>query len=711
MVGLLNRAYSAIACAKRFGALFLAAAAAALLFAANASAGEPAAAGDPSAAPGAPPAADALSSATFDISDVRSLRFDEASGFGFDRFRSGSPSAEALEKGDFWVAYEETGTDVTFQQSVGPLLEALQRAFPDRRVVLSSIPSRDFVHEVKAQRIPFVVATAGTMVSLMMSEGAVPLAVRENERDAPKGEANEPVAGGLLVARADRSDIADIASLAGKRVAIQSVVSFGPWQRLQGRLLAEGHDPNNFFSGIFWRPHDMPEVVNAVMHGHADAGLLSTCVYEDLLEDGLIDPTALKTVGEYPVAPGSCRTSTLKYPDWTIGYMPTVGNNELRRFAAVVFSLPGNAGYRWGLRVDLSGVQNLMRALHFGPYAYLDEQTLRGFAKRYSNVIFAAAALILVLLLHSLRANHLVRVKTQALREALEERDRMEAEAKVTRERLSAVERVGLLSQMSSMFAHELKQPLASITNYIGGLKLWNKMRQTSDADRAMADEALSAAGEEAKRAALIVERVRGYAKSKFSPLAPVDWTKALRRAASIVEHHDTKRVPIFFAAGEFFAIDPEDDRPAMVMGDEVELELLALNLIRNAGHAAYSQRSGFVNISLTREENRISLRVTDNGPRLTEAQFERLTGYGESVKQDGLGIGLSICRGIADRHGGTLRFLQLPTEGICAEVTIEALESFEADDAANSGAAPSDRLAQAAREAEHSERKEKRKP
>lgn len=114
MVGLLNRAYSAIACAKRFGALFLAAAAAALLFAANASAGEPAAAGNQSAAPGAPPAADALSSATFDISDVRSLRFDEASGFGFDRFRSGSPSADALEKGDFWVAYEETGTDVTF---------------------------------------------------------------------------------------------------------------------------------------------------------------------------------------------------------------------------------------------------------------------------------------------------------------------------------------------------------------------------------------------------------------------------------------------------------------------------------------------------------------------------------------------------------------------------------------------------------------------
>ena len=629
---------------------------------------------------------DVVSTATFDISDVRSLRFNETDGEGFERFRSRSQSTQPLKDGDFWVAYEETGTDIAYRQSVGPLLEALQRTFPDRRVALTSIPSKDFVHEVKKQHIPFVIATAGTMVSLMMSEGAVPLAVRENERDAPSGDVDEPVAGGLLIARADRADIKDIASLAGKRVAIQSVVSFGPWQRLQGRLLAEGHDPKHFFSGIFWRPHDMPEVVNAVMHGHADAGLLSSCEYEGLLEDGLLDPTALKTVGEYPTAPGSCRTSTVKYPDWTIGYMPTVGNNALRRFAAVVFSLPPNAGYRWGLRVDLSGVQNLMRDLHFGPYAYLDEQTFTAFAKRYLDVILAVLAVFLLLLLHSLRANHLVRVKTQALREALDERDRMEAEAKLTRERLSAVERVGLLSQMSSMFAHELKQPLASITNYIGGLKLWNKIRETTDADRTMTAEALSAAGEEAKRAALIVERVRGYAKSKFSSLAPVDWTKALRRAASIVEHHDTKRVPIFFAAGEFFAVDPEDDRPAMVMGDAVELELLALNLIRNAGHAAYEQRSGFVNISLTREGNRISLRVMDNGPKLSSEQFARLTGYGESVKQDGLGIGLSICRGIADRHGGTLRFIQLPTEGICAEVTIEALESFERSEDAGEG-------------------------
>ena len=189
-----------------------------------------------------------------------------------------------------------------------------------------------------------------------------------------------------------------------------------------------------------------------------------------------------------------------------------------------------------------------------------------------------------------------------------------------------------------------------------------------------MAKTVLTAMAEEASRVTAIVNRVRGYAKRSNEPLTTVDWTAAVRRAAAIVERHDTKRVPIRVVAGDFLRADATEDRPAWVLGDALELELLTLNLLRNAGHAAYEVRGGFVSVSLTFEKGRYWLRITDNGPKLTPEQFERLTGYGESVKQEGLGIGLSICRGITDRHGGALRFYQLPGNGICAEVVIASV-------------------------------------
>lgn len=606
----------------------------------------------------------AVSGATFSLSEVRAMHFRE------DEGTASIEEAHGAQPGDFLFAIEETGKSEAYIEMLSGLAEGLRIAFPDRHVRIRRIPSRGFAETVRAEQIPFVFATAGTMAGLVSDAGAVPLAVRERLGSAAVGSA-----GGLLIADAKRSELSDLKSLKGARVAVESSVSFGPWQWLSGRLLEEGLDPKTFFSQAVWRPHDVPEVFAAVKSGRADAGLIGICTFEQLLDEGLIDPRAFKAVAARPAAPGACLTSTPLYPDWTLGYMIWAESAEVRRVAAVAFSLPAESGWRWGIRVDLSAVRGLMQALHFGPYSYLEEQTVLGFIRRHAEAFAALAALFLFVFFHAARSRYLVRVKTQELREALAEKERMEEEARISRERLSSIERVGLLSQMSSMFAHELKQPLSSLSNYIGGLRLWNDHRKAETADRALAGEALAAMAEETSRITAIVNRVRGYAKSSAEPLKPADWTAVIRRAVMIVERHDARRVPIFTAPGAYLAADPDNDRPAWVMGDALELELLVLNFIRNAAHAAQKNPKGFVSVSLAFENGRFILHVTDNGPRLSQEGFERLTGYGESVKQEGLGIGLSICRGIADRHGGQLHFYQLPGEGICAEAVIEAMD------------------------------------
>jgi two-component system, LuxR family, sensor histidine kinase TtrS len=74
-------------------------------------------------------------------------------------------------------------------------------------------------------------------------------------------------------------------------------------------------------------------------------------------------------------------------------------------------------------------------------------------------------------------------------------------------------------------------------------------------------------------------------------------------------------------------------------------------------------------------------LEVSDNGPALSEGEAKRLGESMESVKPEGLGLGLSIVRGIVDSHGASLSFLSGKKGGVTVRVVF--------DEAAAPAAAP----------------------
>ena len=77
---------------------------------------------------------------------------------------------------------------------------------------------------------------------------------------------------------------------------------------------------------------------------------------------------------------------------------------------------------------------------------------------------------IFLVLTYTTTLSILVRRRTRALRDALDQRDRIEAEAAQSRQHIANLERTGIVGQMSTIIAHELKQPLGAITNYGNGL-------------------------------------------------------------------------------------------------------------------------------------------------------------------------------------------------------------------------------------------------
>jgi signal transduction histidine kinase len=118
---------------------------------------------------------------------------------------------------------------------------------------------------------------------------------------------------------------------------------------------------------------------------------------------------------------------------------------------------------------------------------------------------------------------------------------------------------------------------------------------------------------------------------------------------------------------------------------DRTRIAQLLDNLVGNA--LKYSPEGGEVRIAVRREGDRALLSVTDQGIGIPEADqahiFERFQ-RGANVDDRrfaGMGLGLYICRGIVEQHGGTIRVSSAPGRGSTFLVTLPiATEDDECD-------------------------------
>ena len=181
--------------------------------------------------------------------------------------------------------------------------------------------------------------------------------------------------------------------------------------------------------------------------------------------------------------------------------------------------------------------------------------------------------------------------------------------------------------------------------------------------DDPVAQRAMEGAQNEARRMAEIVDRVRGYAKRQRRTPEPVDLARMIDEALSHLKPGPKTTVRREVAPNVFVA------------GDPLELELLVLNLVKNAVQALDAAEGGTVTVTLARtDEFGAVLRVTDDGPTLSDEIFAKLLKVSESVKEGGLGLGLAIVRNIVDEHGATLTIERLPERGLAVTVRFDTL-------------------------------------
>jgi two-component system sensor kinase FixL len=224
------------------------------------------------------------------------------------------------------------------------------------------------------------------------------------------------------------------------------------------------------------------------------------------------------------------------------------------------------------------------------------------------------------------------------------------------REKLLFTSRVFSVGEMATTLAHELNQPIGASANLLRGLR--SRLSRRSSAMNAEEAQALDRAIEQVMFAARVISRIREFTHSHQPRHGRVDLTAMLRASASLLDW-DLRRSRARLAL-------ELPEQPVHVRGDEVMLQQVVVNLMRNGLDAMRAQppEQPELALRLIARAHEIEVQVCDNGCGLTDETAAKLFVPFASSKPTGMGIGLSICRSFVELHQGRLWFTRNAERG-----------------------------------------------
>jgi two-component system, LuxR family, sensor kinase FixL len=235
------------------------------------------------------------------------------------------------------------------------------------------------------------------------------------------------------------------------------------------------------------------------------------------------------------------------------------------------------------------------------------------------------------------------------------------------------VSRLTAMGQMSSALAHELNQPLTAVANYVKAAR--RTLDQGVEASRGKVQELLDKAAGQALRAGQIIRRLRDFIEKREDNRAPEDINRVIEEAMALA---------FVGAADAGVAVTTTlGANLPPVMIDKIQIQQVVLNLVRNALEAmAGRQRRELHLTTVAGPEGFVAVAVADTGPGLSEEVAAKLFQPFVTTKDDGMGIGLSICRSIVDAHGGRLWATPNPDGGVTFHFHLPVAEGRDEEEA-----------------------------
>jgi signal transduction histidine kinase len=211
------------------------------------------------------------------------------------------------------------------------------------------------------------------------------------------------------------------------------------------------------------------------------------------------------------------------------------------------------------------------------------------------------------------------------------------------------------LGQITASLSHELNQPLTAI---LSTAQAGIRFIDSSEANMDLLKQILQKIVENDKRGASILSSIRGMLKLENREKEKINLNAVVSEVLTVYKSEAAKL--------DHTINSKLTDEPVYVFADRIQIQQVLLNFIFNASQSIERVGTGTnaINITQVVDNDNVSISVRDYGQGIDESIKDKLFKPFITLKKEGMGIGLSICRSIIEDHNGKIWAENMPDGG-----------------------------------------------
>jgi signal transduction histidine kinase len=221
------------------------------------------------------------------------------------------------------------------------------------------------------------------------------------------------------------------------------------------------------------------------------------------------------------------------------------------------------------------------------------------------------------------------------------------------------VSRLNAMGQMTAAIAHELNQPLAAISNYVGAAKMSLDAKEVNSGAILRVKELIGKVQRQTLRAGSIIKNLKDVVEKREVHRSEENLADIVRESLAMVLYDTTDR--------DITTDFQFDSALPKVLVDKVQIQQILINLIRNSIEAMHDSNERRLTLTtILGEAGFANVMVCDTGTGLVRDVVQRLFQPFNTTKTSGMGLGLMVCQTLAEANGGRIWHLEKQANGAC---------------------------------------------